>query len=78
MIAEGWLSNMTTLNTKKTLKFKPWKEKNTQDSIYTSSCSANIPSITSRYIAYQLQIKGNNEVKKNYTNKWTNISNIYG
>jgi hypothetical protein len=23
--------------------------------------SANIPSITSRYIAYQLQIKGNNE-----------------
>jgi hypothetical protein len=52
-------------------------EKNTQDSIYTSLCSANIPSITSRYIAYQLQIKGNNEVK-NYTNKWTNISNIYG
>jgi hypothetical protein len=38
-------------------------EKNTQDSIYTSLCSANIPSITSRYIAYQLQ-KGNNEVKK--------------
>jgi hypothetical protein len=38
-------------------------EKNTQDSIYTSLCSANIPSI-SRYIAYQLQIKGNNEVKK--------------
>jgi hypothetical protein len=37
-------------------------EKNT-DSIYTSLCSANIPSITSRYIAYQLQIKGN-EVKK--------------
>jgi hypothetical protein len=33
-------------------------EKNTQDSIYTSLCSANIPSITSRYIAYQLQIKG--------------------
>jgi hypothetical protein len=51
------------------------QRKNTQDSIYTSLCSANIPSITSRYIAYQLQIKGNNE--KN-TNKWTNISNIYG
>jgi hypothetical protein len=52
-------------------------EKNTQDSIYTSLCSANIPSITSRYIAYQLQIKGNNE-KKNYTNKWTNISYMDG
>jgi hypothetical protein len=39
------------------------KTENTQDSIYTSLCSANIP-ITSRYIAYQLQIKGNNEVKK--------------
>jgi hypothetical protein len=51
-------------------------KKNTQDSIYTSLCSANIPSITSRYIAYQLQIKGNNEVKK--LHKWTNISNIYG
>jgi hypothetical protein len=52
-------------------------EKNTQDSIYTSLCSANIPSITSRYIAYQLQIKGNNEVKK-ITQISELISNIYG
>jgi hypothetical protein len=38
-------------------------EKQYQDSIYTSFMKVNIPSITSRYIAYQLQIKGNNEVK---------------
>jgi hypothetical protein len=39
------------------------EKKHTRLVQYTSLCSAN-PSITSRYIAYQLQIKGNNEVKK--------------
>jgi hypothetical protein len=45
-------------------------EKNTQDSIYTSLCSANIPSITSRY-TYQLQIKGNNDKKKLHISELT-------
>jgi hypothetical protein len=49
-------------------------EKHTRFNIY-KPMQKNIPSIT-RYIMYQLQIKGNNG-KKNYTNKWTNISNIY-
>jgi hypothetical protein len=51
-------------------------EKNTQDSIYTSLCSANIPSITSRYIAYQLQIKGNNGKKLHKISELT--YQIYG
>jgi hypothetical protein len=37
-------------------------EKNTQDSIYTSLCSAF--QVSPVDMAYQLQIKGNNEVKK--------------
>jgi hypothetical protein len=59
--SRGMSSNMTTLNIKTpNLNY----ENRTHKIQYIQAYVANIPSITSRYIMYQLANKGNNEVKK--------------
>jgi hypothetical protein len=47
--------------------------KHTRFNIYKPSKTFQVSLVD--ILVYQLQIKGNN-AKKNYTNKWTNISNI--